>query len=91
MVAAVLQSFLKSDTGKVLVAQVAAVALAMVTKKVSEFFPADKNPDLATSAGYEPTKTGSAPAASLASATLHPSSTRLTSRARLAGVSRAFL
>ncbi|MCC3155395.1 hypothetical protein Q3A66_20365 [Hymenobacter sp. BT770] len=64
MVAAVLQSFLKSDTGKVLVAQVAAVALAMVTKKVSEFFPADKNPDLATSSGYAPTETGFAPATS---------------------------
>ena len=45
MVGAVLQSFLQSDTGKVLVAQVAAVALAMVTKKVSEYFPAPKNAD----------------------------------------------
>ncbi|MFC7666542.1 hypothetical protein ACFQT0_03205 [Hymenobacter humi] len=33
MVASVLQAFLKSDTGKVLVAQAAAVVLAMVTKK----------------------------------------------------------
>ena len=67
MVGSVLQAFLKSDTGKVLVAQVAAVALAMVTKKVSEFFPADKNPDLATAPGYAPAETGSAPAVSLAS------------------------
>ena len=79
LVAGVLQSFLKSDTGKVLVAQVAAVALAMITKKVSEFFPADKNPDLATSPGYAPTETGFASTASLASpdspdASTHPSS-----------------
>ncbi|MBF9221473.1 hypothetical protein [Hymenobacter ruricola] len=64
----VLQSFLKSDTGKVLVGQVAAVALALVTKKVSEFFPAAKNSDassdLATSAGYAPVETGFAPVAS---------------------------
>ena len=64
----VLQSFLKSDTGKVLVGQVAAVALALVTKKVSEFFPAAKNSDassdLATSAGYAPAETGFAPVAS---------------------------
>ncbi|MDB5236673.1 MAG: hypothetical protein JWR44_3666, partial [Hymenobacter sp.] len=36
MIGSALQAFLQSDTGKVLVAQVAAVALAMVTKKVSE-------------------------------------------------------
>ncbi|MBF9142866.1 hypothetical protein [Hymenobacter properus] len=71
----VLQSFLKSDTGKVIVGQVAAVALALVTKKVSEFFPADKNSDaasdnsgvnsdLATSSGYAPVETGFAPVAS---------------------------
>ena len=79
LVAGVLQSFLKSDTGKVLVAQVAAVALAMITKKVSEFFPADKNSDLATSPGHAPTQTGYASTASLASpdspdASTHPSS-----------------
>lgn len=45
----VLQAFLKSDTGKVIVAQAAAIAMAMVTKKVNEFFPATKNSDLATS------------------------------------------
>jgi hypothetical protein len=49
MIGSVLQSFLKSDTGKILVAQAAAVALAMVTKKLNEFFPAAKNPDLAAS------------------------------------------
>ncbi|UOQ97986.1 hypothetical protein MUN81_00465 [Hymenobacter sp. 5317J-9] len=67
-VADVLQSFLKSDTGKVLVGQVAAVALALVSKKVSEFLPSAKNSDassdLATSAGYAPAETGFAPAAS---------------------------
>jgi hypothetical protein len=67
MVGQVLQAFLKSDTGKMLVAQAAAVALAMVTKKVSEFFPADKNPDLASSPAYAPAETGFAPVASLAS------------------------
>ncbi|MDO7848666.1 hypothetical protein Q5H92_20035 [Hymenobacter sp. M29] len=75
LVGEVLQSFLKSDTGKVLVGQVAAVALALVTKKVSEFFPAEKKSDpasensgatsdLATSAGYAPAETGFAPVAS---------------------------
>ena len=64
IVGSVLQSFLQSDTGKVLVAQVAAVALAMVTKKVSQFFPAPKNADLATSSGYAPAESGFAPVAS---------------------------
>ena len=67
MVGAVLQSFLKSDTGKVLVAQVAAVALAMVTKKVGEFFPAAKNSDLATSPGQATASAGASPVASSAS------------------------
>ena len=62
----VLQAFLRSDTGKVLVAQAAAVALAMVTKKVGEFFPADKNADLATSPGYATAETGASPVASSA-------------------------
>jgi hypothetical protein len=59
----------------VLVGQVAAVALALVTKKVSEFFPAEKKSDatsensgatsdLATSTGYAPAETGFAPVAS---------------------------
>jgi hypothetical protein len=75
----VLQNFLMSDTGKVLVAQVAAVVLALVTKKLSEFFPDAKNADLATSPGYAPTETGFIPVASPASsapsdASLHPQS-----------------
>jgi hypothetical protein len=64
MVGSVLQAFLQSDTGKVLVAQAAAVALAMVTKKVGEFFPADKNADLATSPGNATAETGASPVAS---------------------------
>lgn len=67
VLAGVLQAFLKSDTGKVLVAQVAAVVLAMVTKKVSEFFPADKNADLATFTTPAPSETGFSPAVSLVS------------------------
>ncbi|GAA4351582.1 hypothetical protein GCM10023185_10350 [Hymenobacter saemangeumensis] len=59
----VLKSFLQSDTGKVIVAQVAAVALAFVTKKLNEFFPAAKNSDLATSPGYGPSETGFSPVA----------------------------
>ncbi|GAB3880018.1 hypothetical protein GCM10028824_44380 [Hymenobacter segetis] len=66
MVGSVLQAFLQSDTGKVLVAQAAALALAMVTKKVGEFFPADKNADLATSPGYAKAETGASPVASSA-------------------------
>ncbi|WP_052732519.1 hypothetical protein [Hymenobacter terrenus] len=67
MLGSVLQAFLTSDTGKVLVGQAAAVALALVTKKLSEFFPADKNSDLAASPEYAPAETGFAPVASLAS------------------------
>lgn len=79
MIGAVLQSFLQSDTGKVLVGQVAAVALALVTKKVSEFFPADKNADLAASPGYASAQTGFSPGATPASpdfpdASTHPQS-----------------
>lgn len=66
MIGSVLQAFLQTDTGKVLVGQVAAVALALVTKKVSEFFPAAKNSDLATSPGHAPAATGDYPAASAA-------------------------
>lgn len=66
IVGSLLQAFLQSDTGKVLVAQAAAVALAMVTKKVAAFFPADKNADLATSPGYATAETGASPAASSA-------------------------
>ena len=68
LVGEVLQSFLKTDTGKVLVGQVAAVVLALVTKKVSEFFPAaqksELNSDLAVSDGRAPAETGFAPVVS---------------------------
>jgi hypothetical protein len=66
LVGSVLKAFLQTDTGKVLVAQAAAVAMALVTKKIGEFFPADKNADLATSPGYATDATGAAPVASLA-------------------------
>ena len=74
MVGVVLQSFLKSDTGKVLVAQVAAVVLAMVTKKVGEFFPAAKNSDLAASPAYASDNAGASPAASSAPSALSDAS-----------------
>lgn len=61
-----LQSFLQSETGKVLAGQVAAVALAAVTKKASQFFPTAKNSDLAAPPGPADTKTGASPAASSA-------------------------
>ena len=57
-IGSVLSAFLQSDTGKVLVAQAAAVAMALVTKKVSEFFPADKNADLAASPALAPASDG---------------------------------
>ncbi|SMB82181.1 hypothetical protein SAMN00120144_3939 [Hymenobacter roseosalivarius DSM 11622] len=47
MVASVLQSFLQSDTGKVLTAQVTAVLMAYIAKKVSDYLPVNKNSDLA--------------------------------------------
>ena len=70
LVGSVLQNFLQSDTGKVLVAQTAAVALAVVTKKVGEFFPADKNADLADSSDVskaEPAASAGASSATSAS------------------------
>jgi hypothetical protein len=67
MIGKALQAFLRSDTGKVLVAQAAAVVLALVTKKVGELFPADKNADLASVPGHAPVETGVTPAVSLAS------------------------
>ena len=76
LLSSVLQSFLQSDTGKVLVAQVAAVGLALVTKKVSEFFPAAKNADLATSPGYATAATGASPVASLSYPASPDASTR---------------
>lgn len=66
MVGAVLQSFLQSDTGKVLVAQAGAVALALVTKKIGEFFPANKNSDLADSPAPATAENGASPVASSA-------------------------
>ena len=42
-----LKNFLQSDTGKVLMAQVTAVLMAYVAKKVGEYLPVDKNSDLA--------------------------------------------
>ena len=66
MIGSVLQSFLQSDTGKVLVAQAGAVALALVTKKLGEFFPAAKNSDLAASPGNAPAASGDSPVASSA-------------------------
>jgi hypothetical protein len=71
VVGSVLQQFLQSDTGKVLVAQAGALALAAVTKKAGEFFPADKNADLADSSDVTGAKSArssvalSAPSASL--------------------------
>ncbi|WP_201987075.1 hypothetical protein [Hymenobacter rubidus] len=76
MIGAVLQSFLQSDTGKVLVGQVAAVALALVTKKVGEFFPADKNADLATPTGQAAAAAGYSPAASSATSVSSDASTQ---------------
>jgi len=49
-----LRSFLQSDTGKVLVAQATAVLMAVVAKKLGEYLPMVKNPDLATTPAYEP-------------------------------------
>lgn len=79
----VLQVFLQSDTGKMLVAQAAAVVLALVTKKVSEFFPASpaaspaKNSDLAAASATAPVSAGApysdpAPAATDASSPAKP-------------------
>jgi hypothetical protein len=53
VVASALKSFLQSDTGKVLIAQASAVLMAYVAKKVGDYLPVLKNPDLASSAnGY---------------------------------------
>lgn len=43
------QDFLQSNTGKMLVAQASAVLLAFAAKKAGEYFPMLKNPDLASS------------------------------------------
>ncbi|MBC6991709.1 hypothetical protein [Hymenobacter sp. BT491] len=57
IVASAFQSFMASDTGKMLIAQVTAVLMAYVAKKVGEYLPLDKNPDLAgttTASAQEP-------------------------------------
>ena len=64
VVGSVLQQFLQSDTGKVLVAQAGALALAAVTKKAGELFPADKNADLADSTDVTKAPADAAPVAS---------------------------
>ncbi|GAA4025003.1 hypothetical protein GCM10022409_06220 [Hymenobacter glaciei] len=66
VVGSVLQQFLQSDTGKVLVAQAGALALAAVTKKAGEFFPADKNADLADSSDVTKAEPAPSPVASSA-------------------------
>lgn len=66
VVGSVLQQFLQSDTGKVLVAQAGALVLAIVTKKAGEFFPADKNADLADSSDVTPASPASSAVASSA-------------------------
>ena len=66
VVGSVLQQFLQSDTGKVLVAQAGALALAAVTKKAGELFPANKNADLAASSDAQPADSAAAPVASSA-------------------------
>ncbi|MBC6700359.1 hypothetical protein [Hymenobacter sp. BT190] len=49
LVADTFRMFLQSDTGKMLVAQATAVLMAVVAKKLNEYLPMLKNPDLATS------------------------------------------
>ncbi|MET4074050.1 hypothetical protein ABIB44_001294 [Hymenobacter sp. UYCo722] len=66
VVGSVLQQFLQSDTGKVLAAQAGALALAAVTKKAGEFFPADKNADLAASSDVTKAPAAASPVASSA-------------------------
>lgn len=75
VVGSVLQQFLQSDTGKVLVSQAGALALAAVTKKAGEFFPADKNADLAASSDAQVASSAAAPVASSAPAAAPNAST----------------
>ncbi|WP_019948708.1 hypothetical protein [Hymenobacter aerophilus] len=49
IVAATFHAFMQSDTGKMLVAQATAVALAFVAKKAGDYLPILKNADLAHS------------------------------------------
>lgn len=51
LMASAFHSFMQSDTGKMLLAQVTAVLMAYVAKKVGDYLPMVKNPDLATSPG----------------------------------------
>ncbi len=48
-----LRAFLQSDTGKMLVAQATAVLMAVVAKKLNDYLPISKNPDLATSSAAD--------------------------------------
>ncbi|MBC8083993.1 MAG: hypothetical protein H7Z21_12345 [Hymenobacter sp.] len=48
------RAFLQSDTGKMLMAQATAVLMAVVAKKVGDYLPMFKNPDLASSPSQEP-------------------------------------
>lgn len=79
MLGTMLQTFLKSETGKMVLAQGAALVLAAATKKAGEFFPAAKNSDLADSSGPAPVAPGAFPVASPApsvssDASTHPQS-----------------
>jgi hypothetical protein len=49
LVADTFRAFMQSDTGKMLVAQASALLMGVVAKKVHEYLPMLKNPDLATS------------------------------------------
>ncbi|WBO84165.1 hypothetical protein [Hymenobacter yonginensis] len=49
IVADTFRAFMQSDTGKMLVAQASALLMGIVAKKVHEYLPMLKNPDLATS------------------------------------------
>ncbi|TGE14922.1 hypothetical protein [Hymenobacter elongatus] len=51
LMASAFKSFMQSDTGKMLLAQVTAVLMAYVAKRVGDYLPMIKNPDLATSPG----------------------------------------
>lgn len=54
LVAEAFNSFMQSDTGKMLIAQTTAVLMAYAAKKIGEYLPMAKNPDLATSPAHEP-------------------------------------
>ena len=54
IVADTFRAFLQSDTGKMLIAQATAVLMAVVAKKVGDYMPMFKNPDLATTPHREP-------------------------------------